>query len=301
MPPVLPLTTTDMILQAVIGLVIVIIMFILSSIFMRIDTNKSAAANDLQKQQETKLIHGWKMPLNEEQRLNISQPNRPGYVPVRKSVNQMGGLQYSYSFWFLRETGWVPSNDNIVLLAGDNTKYDYSVGSAAYENKYAIFNPMIKLQNNEVHVLINTLHNVRETVSTAPSANSQTLTNAGATWTMITVVVEDNKSYDGFENGILVQIYVDNVLNMAKHIRSTLKSNHGDLFLYPASEMNASQRISGCKIGNLSYFNYALSAANIQQRFMTGIPRFEASRQSSVDLATLPNYVSLFNQVRFPQ
>jgi hypothetical protein len=100
-------------------------------------------------------------------------------------------------------------------------------------------------------------------------------------WAMFTFTFEDNVPINDFENGLLIRMYVNDILYYTQRKRTTLRHNVGNLYLFPSGEIN------GCHMGGLKYFNYAISLDEVRRIFARGRPR--AQQVSTSSSSSSPN------------
>ena len=144
------------------------------------------------------------------------------------------------------------------------------------------------------------------------------------TWALLTFVFEDNySSLDNSANGIKFTFYVNDTPYWVESSSSStldtkinyydckekdkfsacrptstpifkndfLKQNDGNLYLFP----NLSEPKEFMKIGNMRYFNYAISADEVKTTYMRGPPKHSATKKK--DDSSTPSYISALNKI----
>jgi hypothetical protein len=157
-----------------------------------------------------------------------------------------------------------------------------------------------------------------------PSARKNLLSLLPITWTLLTFVFEDNYSpLHESANGLKFTFYVNDVpywietsstsaagskldsfTSCDSHTfgackpQSTpifkndfLKQNDGDLHIFP--DLKTTQEF--CKLGNIKYYNSALSDIQIKDIFLKGPPKYAAT--NGKDTSVKPLYLSTLNKV----
>lgn len=145
------------------------------------------------------------------------------------------------------------------------------------------------------------------------------------TWTLLTFVFEDNySSIDNAANGIRFTFYVNDIPYWIESSASStinskinyydckqqnkfalckptstpifkddfLKQNDGNLYLFP----NLKEPKDFMKIGNMKYYNYAVTPNEIAQTFQRGPPKHSATKGNN-DQSIKPSYISALNKV----
>lgn len=159
---------------------------------------------------------------------------------------------------------------------------------------------------------------------TDPSARKNLLSLMPMTWTLLTFVFEDNySSMEGAANGIKFTFYVNDIPYWVESSSSStidskinyfdckadrrfsscrptstpifkndfLKQNDGNLYLFP----NLKEPKDFMKVGNMRYYNYAVTPNEVAQVFLKGPPKHAA--QKGKDDSIKPSYISALNKV----
>jgi hypothetical protein len=72
---------------------------------------------------------------------------------------------------------------------------------------------------------------------------------------------------------------------------NTLKQNDGDLYIFPDNTQSG----EFVKLGNINYYNYALSASEVEKAFKMGPPNYPAMPVN--DKTAQPSYMSAYNRI----
>ena len=149
-----------------------------------------------------------------------------------------------------------------------------------------------------------------------PSLRHNALSLTKGKWSMYTFTFEDQVAISDFESGIMVRFYINDTLYQTTRLPGTMRQNYGDLFLFPSIPTAASTAAAASadvfhhaastlpktnpyfngSLGNLSYFNYALSIKDVGELFNYGPPRYPAKDMSS-SVGSDPLYLSEYNRL----
>jgi hypothetical protein len=214
-------------------------------------------------------------------------------------------------------------------------KYQIPTGSInnyplinTYDPEYLINCPMIKFgaSYREIQVFFNTskgpapitsavtqqkstgnslIPNI--TIQTSPTddiaSRRNLLSLLPLNWYLFTFVFEDNYSLqDGSENGIKFTFYLNDFpyqINTAAtdmFLRNNmLKQNDGDLFLLPNLKQDPTKGIEPLKLGNITYYNYAVDDKAVSSVFKMGPPTYSAIPNDSN--SKQPSFLSAYNRI----
>jgi len=203
---------------------------------------------------------------------NTILPFIPSYIPLNPSMNFKGGAQFTYSLWLnIANPDDISLLNKCIFMRGDKRKYEYNVkdnktGIKRNVVDYFTYCPMLSFGTNKMDFAIrfNTSNKLDELLyaSKLESDNSayrkNILSIMQANWVMVTIIFEDNIPINDFENGIRVQIYMNNLLYDTSYFNGMLKQNVGNLYFFPDGPLN------GVRVGNMKYYNYALAISEIK-------------------------------------
>jgi hypothetical protein len=308
-------------IQIVLGIIIVVVIYKLSLWMLHQDEliMDDRWGLNMDKRDVT-IVDGYAMTGMAANRVwNTINPYASNYAAIMRSYNRMGGAQFSYSFW-MNLSDVSPENvaGRTILMRGDNRKYVFE--KQVDQPSYAVGNPegvqpvrsrlhdvMIKCPRimfgqtyDSFMVEFNTMHNIDEKVSFAPTASSDNTLRHNALklgqgkWVLYTFTFQDNTSINDFEDGIVIRMYVNDLLYNTAFVKSALRQNNGNFYLLPDAGGGS---IRNAKIGHVKYFNYALGHAQINDLYNTGPPKYFArdlmGREGSGD----PLYLSEYNKL----
>lgn len=303
-------------LQIVLALVIVVVLYIITLIVLNVDSI-TAKKSHLVKPQESTLIVDGHAPVTylAHKSYNTANPNAEDFMKLGKSINTIGGSQFTYQFWIKVED---PTDalfkDLVVLLKGDVRKYKmglYDMNTQQLQKTvppdYMIACPLIKFVDSyrSLRVQFNTQNSPMTyiDINMTPNEGGMSRRNAlsllPSSWYMFTFILEDNVSYANVqENGINFQFWlndfpyqVNGASDTPKLRFNSLKQNDGDLFLFPSPPSSG----SFMKLGNIKYYNYALEGGEIASAFRSGPPTKSAEVTPSGN--DKPAYLSAYNKI----
>lgn len=272
------LSPLSIIIQVVAALIVIYVIYLLSLLSMRADKLFIDEKYDINMKRKTMIIDGVLDP-TVEQKFNTITPHANRYIPLNPSVNIRGGAQFTYMFWIqVLDKSAVAGKP--IFMKGDTKAYDYTIDELRKVNgqimtkqskrtsDLAVFCPMLSFGNDsdEFSIKFNSFNNMHEELYIAKyryddSAYRQNLPSMMAgQWFMITVIFEDNMPINDFENGLSVKFYLNDVLYQSATFPTAMKQNKGDLYIFPRINNSI---ISGCRISNFMYYNYAVSDKDI--------------------------------------
>lgn len=217
------------------------------------------------------------------------------YVPF--AVNHKGGAQFSYSFWLYVDEPYSAvtsgGEDTLTLfLRGSNL--DYPLGSTGA--KANVWCPRVYLKASaspnyapntgeggrvQLGVSYNTL-DTKSNDATLPTVSDfvvNTIRNPDNTmrhnllsliprsWTLVTVVMMDNMPLNDFENGIMVKVYINDLLyDTNSQPGMMLRQNRGNIIIGPRQSTGS----GAVKIGDLTYYNYAVPDTEVRDMYQRG-------------------------------
>ena len=243
-------------LQVLAAIAVVIILFIIAYfIFNREAVN--AARQSAVLKNRVDVFKGVKdMAITTGESYNTVNDKAGLYIPLKPSVNQQGGIEFTYNFWLYQDQGFqasVPNTANvptdsgisvhdiILLLKGKKDVTTYKNICGIDKKDIFIKSPLIKLENygDALTVEFNTeksadavREGARDTCDTISNdwndKNSHKISLRGIKskpafdkkWFMVTVVMQDTYPNDPlpFRNKIRVRIYINGVLELDQYV-----------------------------------------------------------------------------------
>lgn len=304
----------NMFVQIAIGLVFIVLLYIVTLVVLNIDTLVVSAETRVKPKEMTKIIDGFaSVSYLTNKKYNTITPFANTFKKIGRSINTSGGAQFSYQFWIKVED----ANDElfknlVVLLKGDKRKfrvgyYNESGKIIRSEENYAVAAPAIMFTKSyrDMCVIMNTtkdpLTKIDINMNASPGVGRQNLLSLMAlnTWFMLTFVFVDNFSVpNAAENGIKFLMYVNEIpyiehtANSMPSLRgNTLKQNDGDLFVFPDNTQSG----EFVKIGNVNYYNYALTPNDVTKIYSSGPPMHPAVVDERASKS--PAFISAGNKI----
>lgn len=312
----LPSMNVGMILQIVLAFVIIVILYIVTLVVLNIDTIVVKDSSKVKPQETTDIMRGY-APISYvgNKAYNTYNSYADNYRKIPRSLNTMGGAQFTYQFWIKIDD----ANDNlfkdlVVLLKGDDRKYKIGLYDANTRTRtevlpddYAIACPLIKFVDSYKHlrVQLNTAKNpiTNIDINMNPTSGSFARRNALSllplNWYLLTFTFEDNFSVmSSTENGINFRFwlndfpYQENTASDTPILRyNTIKQNDGDLFLFPSPPENG----NFLRVGNIRYYSWALNDDEIRAVYQAGPPTKSAIE--TADDVNKPPYLTAYNKI----
>ena len=273
--------------QMIMGIIIVYVIYVICTVAVKADKLAIDLQKDIAKKRKTSVIDGY-IDSSTSVKVNSVIQFAENYLPITPSMNIKGGAQFSYQFWMFVED---PSTvgDSLIFIKGDPKEYNYKI----QENKYNISKktmeplytretvgqiakcPMLSFKKGgdpaslEFSVKFNTLHNLNESfdiINIKSEKNiyrNNLLSIFAKQWFMISIVFQDNMPINDFETGVIVKLYLNDVMYQQKVYKSALKQNDGELVLFP-------NVIPGCKMSKFTYYNYAINDTDVSKDYKAG-------------------------------
>lgn len=241
--------------------------------------------------------------------IDTTNPSSLSYAAIPRSINRLGGAQFTYQFWMLISDPLAVKMADI-LVKGDIVPYNIMALNnttnevIARQEDIMIKCPRIRFNGafNQIAVEVNTISSPNpvplEITSTRVGTSSsedntlrQNVLKLGLNrWMMYTFVFRDHVAINDFEDGIEVTLYVNDMLFQTLTLQSALRQNIGNLYLFPSGA------VSGLRIGNLAYYNYALTLEDVDRDYKAGAP---TSLSITTDYGTnvSPLYLTEYNKL----
>ena len=248
--------------QVVVALLIVVGFFLLAFFIFNKEAIEAATVKRTVKR-KTDIFRGIKdISINKNEVYDTSDRTHPTFRDIPNSVNQLGGAEFTYSFWMYKSAkiattpsvsfavnDSVDTNDLILLIRGSNRQQVFKniCGEApSTANNVMLKCPLIKFQGENWDYLVVELNTedspeaVREqSRNTCGSKQARGWSTANAhkvalggfsdvnyvdKWFMVTVVVSDTEPKDNLpvRNKIRVRIYINGVLELERYLDSHL-------------------------------------------------------------------------------
>ena len=220
-----------------------------------------------------------------ESRIITQDPGIKGSIPITRSVNQDGGIEYTWSVWFfIRDPG---TDEDIGQLKHIFHKGD-NVARAPSSSNDPIFK---KVGSNVSPGVFFEITNVPATGN--PNINTQTVTlkiamnkydKTGGTMDVINIETIPVRKWISLiikTRNATVDVYINGQLTKRQTLKGIPHQNYGNV--YVAQDGGFSGNIS-----DLQYFNYAIGTSELQEIVNRG-PSLKTGDSS---LITIPKYLS---------
>ena len=254
-------------------------------------------------------------------------PDAFNYAGIKRSYNRKGGAQFSYSLWIrLQDTSDANVAGKTILMRGDPKVYNWSRiptsdgGAPASFRDVLIACPRVAFGPtfDSFDISVNTVTEPVVAFEIRPRAEDEN--SGGATakhvdpslrhnamkliqnrWALLTFVFEDHVAISDFEDGISIRFYLNDALYANFRTPNTLKQNNGDFHLFPAIGTSAPNTHGGsgirsATVGNVTYFNYALSTEDCASLVNQGPPTYAAKNIAGTGMGE-PLYLSEYNKL----
>lgn len=232
---------------------------------------------------------------------NTYDPTSPSYKRLPRSINRMGGAQFTYSFWIMFERGVADSHveGKTILLRGDrqhfqprtSTENDPSMPENNYfvgGMDYTIACPRISFVTaNQLAVDVNTDRELRSRFLVGSDKTEQTMRKNALSlvpghFALFTFVFEDNVGIDSFERGIRMKFYLNDRLYHTSTAPGALRQNTGPLHLFLDAEPDGNEGLDNCRVADLTYYNYALEDRDVAAAYGKGFTNQEFQDANSI-------------------
>lgn len=319
----------QILLQIVAGIVIVFFVYIMAVWVMRSDKLIINSKYFQHHPIKVKIIDGFiDAKIYNKKTYNTVYTQNSRYLPIRKSVNRMGGAQFTYQFWLFvdRPYGLLPrrtsipdglqANENYILFCkGDVRKYDFKqntyVGTGRttedIKNDRIVMAPMVLFgdKENDLIVRFNSTQMIHHDVLIESKENSDTTKRHNLTsmqsgrWVLYTITFMDNIPLSDFENGLVVKTYINDTLyNVDKFPHVSIRQNDGDFHILPQGTPPNTDA-AGLRVSDLSYHNYAIMDSEIVRTYKKGPnldPHYENNEKNEgVLVASAYNKLDIYN------
>ena len=299
--------------QIAVGLLLVYAVYGMSLVIVKKDKLFVDSRYNFNSREATKIVDGYiEAPIISNRVFNTINPAADSFVNMPRSFNRKGGAQFSYSFWlFLDDTSPENIRHKTILLRGDPKSYSYTATkpgrtTGVQRSDVLVQCPLIGFGPTYDTFLVrfNTHDDPATTMRIQAPQDTRgrghnLLKLIDRRWVLLTFSFEDNIAVTDFEDGIMVRFYVNDILYHSHRVRSTLRQNDGELVLFPPSADSGEEGsvLKGARIGNLTYFNYALTAASVREIFEQGPPKHFAADLAGRSQTGEPLHISLYNKM----
>lgn len=307
-------------LQVLVGLIVVWLVYRLSLLIMQHDRLVVEEGRERNSHMRVPIVDGYAMTATASDRVwNTMYADADYYVPLQRSFNRKGGAQFSYSFWMYIGNGAKTNVGNhTILLRGNPKSYPWmkSVTSASdgvdqgVTQTFQYKDVLVKCPQiafgptfDSFVVSLNTLHDPDTKITISPYAATdgvdgtlrQNLLKLTLNkWVLHTFVFEDNVAITEFEDGIMMRYYLNDTLYHTARVPSTLRQNNGDLHILPT--FGHGNVVRDSKIGDVTYYNYALVLEDVREVFAQGPPQNPASGLDRAGMGA-PLYLNEYNKL----
>lgn len=312
----------DISLQVVGAFIVILILYVVTLFTLRIDSLVKKDDMKIRPRDQTMIIEGFAGPsFLYDTEFNTVNPFTDNFRKIPRSVNHSGGASFTYQFWIkVEEPNDELFKDLTILLKGDKTKYNlayYDKGQAANTYDLRLRLPpdayiacpsisfgssyrQLKIRFNSNNDVMNEVL-INMDIDAEPSSRKNLLSLLPLNWTLLTFVFEDNFSLmENADNGIRFSFYINDTPYWIESASSTktfkndfLKQNDGNLYLFPSIPTAA----EFVKIGNIKYYNYAVTQDDIRATFLGGPPTYAAVKSADKKNSYKPAYISALNKV----
>lgn len=293
------------VLQVIVGLIISWIIYFIALMVLRADKLVIDNKFDANRKRKTEIMSGYAdCSAIANNWHNASIETLDTYLPIRPSTNLKGGAQFTYQLWMYIGSPEL-CNNQVIFLRGDHRKYGYRVIDNTLNLQKVVYDriafcPMLSFASNpmEFKLQFNTLHNLNETleITRLKSDNDAIRHNFASIfsqkWFLMTIVFEDNMPISDFENGLIVKVYINDVLYQVGKYATALRQNSGNLYVFPDNNP-----IPNMRMADFCYYNYAVNDDLIRDVSRKG-PSTNAT--SSIRASFLnPSMISDLNRLEY--
>lgn len=268
-------TTSGKVLQILIGVILVYCLFLFAGFIMGLDKFEDSGKEKMEKMQ-VDILDGFADSSSLSLvSYNTVLPYVDNYLPLKPSVNIKGGTQFTFSFWLNASDIMNTSLLNRgIFMVGDKKRYKYSITEVATSvktdiNDFLTFCPYFGFGANSLDFVVrfNTSNKTNEQLyanrmtSENESFRNNIMSILRNNWMMFTITFEDNIPMNDFENGIRVQMYLNDIMYQNGQFKGMLKQNKGNLIFFPDGSLD------GIRLANMKYFNYAISSQDVKSLY----------------------------------
>ncbi len=311
-------------LQLIVAAIIVITLYIITLVVLNIDALVASPIVSVKPREKIDIVDGYSNVSGlANKSFNTINQFAPNFIKIPRSINTSGGAQFTYQFWIKV----VEANDDYfknlpIIHKGDTTLYN--IGLYPYVNSVTdksstnmlikrgpeafIRCPLIKFGDSWRHLVVqfNTTANPFNTINIqmnqegGPAMRRNLLSLLPINWYLMTFTFQDNYSpVESADNGIKFTFWLNDVPYQTNSASTDLglrnvhlKQNDGDLHLFPQP---LSVNGEFLKVGDIKYYNYAVTESEIKSIFKAGPPTKPA--QISRTDTHQPAYITAYNKL----
>lgn len=252
----------------------IIIAVVISWVLIRIAyaiMMRNEIVRDYTKSIDVPIIKGWVLTRNfTNKKFNTYNPISTNYIELPKSVNRVGGAQFSYSMWIrLDNVAQENLGSRVIFVHGDPNMYEMTKTMGNDKTKmvdFAIKCPLVKFAPNgkDIIVQVNTTLDINQearipTVKSPDEAQRHNVFSLIPTkFVLWTFVFEDDVLVGNVhESGCLFKFYVNDFAYYTQRFKGTLRLNKGTFSVLPL--VGNDKPIENGYIADLTYYNRALT------------------------------------------
>jgi hypothetical protein len=289
------------IIQLIVGVLVVYIMYSFSTSIVYQDVVQLDYTSPIR----TEIFKGWISATSFTNRTyNTFNPYSNTYRDLPRSINNIGGVQFTFSVW-TRFNDPSPMNvsNKVIFLYGDTTKYNVetTIGSQKPETTHDIIIkcPLVMFSNDGSGLTLqfNTNENIDNTIlikkekSKDDAKRHNVMAVLPGKWVLWTFVFAGNTAHDDKkENGVRVEMYVNEFLHHTQVVPGSIRTNKGFLNILP-------EPISGAYLADFTYYNWALSQSDVNDVVESGMTESMYNEYDADMNFTQPNYINEYNKL----
>ena len=215
--------------------------------------------------------------------INTFDPENKNYIDLPTSVNRIGGLEMSYTFWLRLGEDSSKLSDQILFMRGVYNKgklYEvHDEYNNIIDNSIALVKcPLVKFGNNtssaveKLIIEFNTLNNPFNKVELDLEVMKIVKSSLNhPRYYLITLTFKDDLSIQGEQQGVIMNVYVNDSLVKSHSVQNdAIKVNTGDILINPSID-DFKRGDPTSIIGDLTYHNFALNTKHITDIFNKGV------------------------------
>jgi hypothetical protein len=288
------------VVQLVLGLlVLALVRYIINSAF-----HTQNVTRDYTKQIVTPVFTGWVNTSNFVNRMyNSFNPLSKTYRDMPRSVNMVGGAQFSFTVWTrFNDTSAENLKNKVLFLFGDPTKYTVTKTindkHTEVSKDYVIKCPVVRFSDDAESLLVqfNTNENIGNTlvipkVKTLDEANRHNVMSLmPEKWSLWSFVFVDNTKNDSLVPGVEVKVYINEFLYYSQSFAGSLRLNKGFVNVMPVD-------IKSGYLADLTYYNWAISHHDVMRVVKAGPSTSPYNDLDNDASAMSPNYLTEYNKM----